>query len=257
MESRNFEIRKNVLQYDDVMNQQREIIYGQRREVLEGGDMRQRIRDMRESLITEAVDRAVGDEGNSDTWDMASLTEQLEKLCIDKGGVARAFDTLIDKNKKTFVEALMEESDALYEKREKMWTDAGLDMREIERASLLNAVDRRWMDHIDAMSELRDGIGLRAYGQRNPVIEYKMEGYEMFEEMVRLIQEDTVRRVNFTVLTRPVVRREAAVPTQASHGAPEVKRASRPAQTDKKVGRNDPCPCGSGKKYKNCCGREG
>ena len=132
--------------------------------------------------------------------------------------------------------------------------DANLDMREFERVALLGAVDRRWMDHIDAMDELRDGIGLRAYGQKNPIIEYKREGYDMFEEMVHLIQEDTLRRLYFTVLAKPVERKQVAQPTAASHGEEGKKVPVK--KTDKKVGPNDPCPCGSGKKYKKCCGAQ-
>ena len=138
--------------------------------------------------------------------------------------------------------------------REKMWAEAKLDMREFERVALLGAVDRRWMDHIDAMTELRDGIGLRAYGQRDPVVEYKREGYEMFEEMVRLIQEDTIRRLYFTVLAKPMERTQVAKPTTESHGE-TAEQSKKPAKSAAKVGRNDPCPCGSGKKYKNCCGK--
>ena len=152
------------------------------------------------------------------------------------------------------VKAIEARADELYAMREKMWADAKLDMREFERVALLGAVDRRWMDHIDAMTELRDGIGLRAYGQKNPIIEYKREGYDMFEEMVHLIQEDTLRRLYFTVLARPVERKQVAQPTSASHGEEEKKAPVR-KKTDKKVGPNDPCACGSGKKYKKCCGR--
>jgi len=127
-------------------------------------------------------------------------------------------------------------------------------MREFERVALLGAVDNRWMDHIDAMTELRDGIGLRAYGHHDPVIEYKREGFNMFEEMVHLIQEDTVRRLFFTVLAKPVERKQVAQPTAATHGAAEAQPKA-PKKAAEKVGRNDPCPCGSGKKYKNCCGK--
>ena len=132
-------------------------------------------------------------------------------------------------------------------------------MREFERVALLGAVDQRWMDHIDAMSDLRDGIGLRAYAQRDPIVEYKLEGYEMFEEMVRLIQEDTVRRLYFTVLARPMERKQVAQPTEATHAsggsAAAGESVRKPVKAVPKVGRNDPCPCGSGKKYKNCHGR--
>ena len=255
VESRNYDIRLHVLQYDDVMNQQREIIYGQRREVLEGSDMHAKIMEMRRTLIDEAVARHVADEAHRDSWDLDGLSEYLEKLCLDKGGVRKVFDELKDATKKNFADALEARAQTIYEAREKMLSEAKIDMREFERVALLSAVDRRWMDHIDAMTELRDGIGLRAYGQRNPIVEYKREGYDMFEEMVRLIQEDTLRRLYFAVLARPVLeRRQVAQPVAASHGEAEARPAAakKPAV---KVGRNDPCPCGSGKKYKNCCGR--
>ena len=254
VESKNYDIRLHVLQYDDVMNQQREIIYGQRREVLEGGDMHARIMEMRNTLIEEAVNRHVGDEGNLDTWDLEGLAGYLEKLCIDKGGVQKAYDETTEHLKKELVATLEARADRIYEQREKMWADAKLDMREFERVALLGSVDSRWMDHIDAMTELRDGIGLRAYGQRDPVIEYKREGYDMFEEMVHLIQEDTVRRLYFTVLARPIERKQVAQPVAATHGEAAAQPAA-PKKAAAKVGRNDPCPCGSGKKYKNCCGK--
>ena len=252
VESKNYDIRLHVLQYDDVMNQQREIIYGQRRDVLEGGDMHDKIMDMRHTLITEAVDRHVADEGDRDTWDITGLSEYLEKLCIDKGGVRIVYDALSDKTKAGLVAAIEERADRIYQQKEKMWAEANLDMREFERVALLGAVDRRWMDHIDAMTELRDGIGLRAYGQKNPVVEFKRESYDMFEEMVHLIQEDTLRRLYFTVLAKPVERKQVATPTSASHGNEEVRKPVKKVEV--KVGPNDPCPCGSGKKYKKCCG---
>jgi len=254
VESKNYDIRRHVLEYDDVMNQQREIIYGQRRDVLEGGNMHEKIMDMRRTLLEEAVGRHVSDEANTGTWDLSGLAGYLEKLCIDKDGVQKAFDELETCTKAAFVEKLEERADRIYEAREKMWTEAKLDMREFERVALLGAVDRRWMDHIDAMTELREGIGLRAYGQRDPKIEYKREGFDMFEEMVRLIQEDTLRRLYFTVLARPVERRQVAQPVAATHGdsAPAVRVVKKAVE---KVGRNDPCPCGSGKKYKACCGK--
>ena len=253
VESRNYDIRRHVLQYDDVMNQQRNIIYGQRREVLEGGDMRARIQTMRKTLITEAVGRHAPDEAAAEHWDIAGLSEYLEHLCIDRGGVQKVFDELPKKDKKSFVEALDARAQRIYELREKMWEDNKLDMREFERVALLGAVDRRWMDHIDAMTELRDGIGLRALAQRDPVVEYKLEGFEMFEEMVRMIQEDTMKRLYFTVITprQPLERKQVATPVTASHGE---QTATRPERAATKGGRNDPGRCGSGKKYKNCCG---
>ena len=255
VESKNFDIRKHVLQYDDVMNQQREVIYGQRREVLEGADMHSKIIEMRDSLIDEALARHLGDDAEAAHWDLNGLSEYLEKLCMDRGGVRVVYEALSEKTKAALREALIARADKIYALREKMWAEANLDMREFERVALLGSVDRRWMDHIDAMTELRDGIGLRAYGQRDPVIEYKREGYEMFEEMVRLIQEDTIRRLYFTVLAKPMERTQVAKPTTESHGE-TAEQPKKPAKTAAKVGRNDPCPCGSGKKYKNCCGKQ-
>ena len=247
VESKNFDIRKHVLQYDDVMNQQREVIYGQRREVLEGADMHSKILEMRDSLIEEALARHIGDDADAEHWDLNGLSEYLEKLCIDRGGVRVVYEGLSEKTKPAFREALIARAEKIYALREKMWAEAKLDMREFERVALLGAVDRRWMDHIDAMTELRDGIGLRAYGQRDPVVEYKREGYEMFEEMVRLIQEDTIRRLYFTVLAKPMERTQVAKPTTESHGE-TAEQSKKPAKSAAKVGRNDPCPCGSGKK---------
>ena len=253
VESRNYDIRRHVLEYDDVMNQQRNVIYGQRREVLEGGDMRGRICQMRKTLISEAVTRHAPDEAAPEHWDVAGLAEYLERMCIDKGGVEKTLQQLGKPTRAALVDALDARAQKIYEAREKMWEENKLDMREFERVALLGAVDRRWMDHIDAMTELRDGIGLRALAQRNPVVEYKLEGFEMFEEMIRMIQEDTIRRLYFTVITprQPMERKQVATPVAASHGE---QTAKRPVKADKKVGRNDPCPCGSGKKYKNCCG---
>ena len=263
VEARNYGIRKSVLQYDDVMNQQREIIYGQRRQVLEGEDMHEQVLTMRRTLIEEAVKRCAPDEAATDHWDIDGLSEYLEKLCIDMGGVRKALEACgAGVTREELCAALNERADKIYAAREKMWKDGGLDIREFERVALLRAVDTRWMDHIDAMDQLREGIGLRAYAQRDPIVEYKLEGFEMFDEMIRLIQEDTTRRLYFTVLNRQATeRKQVAQPTQESHGegprrlsggAPAPKM---PVHAEKKVGRNDPCPCGSGKKYKNCCGK--
>ena len=259
VESRNYGIRKTVLQYDDVMNQQREVIYGQRRQVLEGENMHESIMTMRNTLIDEAVKRAAPDEAASEMWDIASLSEYLEKLCIDMGGVNRVREELgSGATREEFTQALKKRADLIYQSREKMWADAGLDMREFERVALLRAVDSHWMEHIDAMDQLRDGIGLRAIAHKDPVIEYKLEGFEMFEEMIRLIQEDTTRRMYFTVVNKNAnERKQVAQPTVAVHASSGEPVQKSPVKADKKVGRNDPCPCGSGKKYKNCCGQAG
>ena len=252
VEGRNFEIRKNVLEYDNVMNRQREVIYGQRRRVLMGENVRENILGMADRLIEAAVARdcAAPDSGD---WDLQQFTPFIENLCVTHGFMDSHRYLVDNEDQDALTKALQEDAHRFYEAREKELTELGIDMREFERVMLLRAVDRRWMDHIDAMDELRDGIGLRAYGQKNPIIEYKREGYDMFEEMVHLIQEDTLRRLYFTVLARPVERKQVAQPTSASHGEEEKKAPVK--KTDKKVGPNDPCPCGSGKKYKKCCGR--
>jgi len=256
VESRNYGIRKNVLQFDDVMNQQRTIIYGQRRQVLEGEDMRKVVLDMREDLIADAVKRNISDDAAPEDWNIKGLADYLERLCINKDGTQEIFDSLAEKDRDVFTKALLERATAIYATRESMWAEAKLDMREFERAALLRAVDTRWMNHIDAMDQLREGIGLRAYAQRDPIVEYRIAGSEMFDEMVELIKEDTTRRLFFTVLEkREVERKQVATPMVASHGGTASTGVKQPAKAAAKVGRNDPCPCGSGLKYKNCCGK--
>lgn len=257
IEGRNFDIRRHVLQYDDVMNQQRDVIYGQRRQVLEGGNMRATIEGMIRTLIEDAVTLYAGGESAAD-WDIDGMTEYLEKYCVPVGWFKAHAGEYTTRD--TLKEALISAANTLYGEREAMLTEAGIDIREFERVVLLGSVDRRWMDHIDAMDRLRDGIGLRALGHKDPVVEYKFEGYEMFDEMVRLIREDTVLRLfHAQVRTQqPVVRQQVARPTEARlAGGEERAKPKQRVSTEKKVGRNEPCPCGSGKKYKQCCGKEG
>ncbi len=255
VEARNYDIRKSVLQFDDVMNQQRELIYRQRREVLEGDDIMSHILGLRESLIGESVDHLAANEQDETTWDIPGIAEYLERICLKTGDVKAAFDSLQRYDRDSFKAALIERSAAFYQEREKMISEVGIDMREFERVALLGAVDRRWMDHIDAMDQLRDGIGLRAYGHKDPIVEYKIEGFNMFEEMSRLIQEDTLRRLYMAVLVKPPERKEAATPVAATHGGSATASPKQPVKAGDKVGRNAPCPCGSGKKYKECCGK--
>ena len=252
VEGRNYDIRKSVLQYDDVMNQQRNIIYAERREVLEGGDMKQRIMDMRDTIIDAAVTSYCAADAPFEDWDIKGLGEYLERICLLRGETAAAYDSIEEKSTDALKEELKRRSIELYEKREQSIAEAGFDMREVERTVVLNSVDGRWMDHIDAMDQLREGIGLRAYAQRQPIVEYQHEGYDMFEEMVHLIQEDTLRKLYTLTVKRPPERKEAAThyTVNIDSSAPKA-----PKRADKKVGRNDPCPCGSGKKFKECCGR--
>ncbi len=255
IESRNYEIRKNVLKYDDVMNQQRELIYKQRRQVLEGENMHASIVTMAEKLITEAVERYCA--GENTQWDVAGLADYIEKLCIPVGTLQKNQDAIANFDRQGMVDFLMKTAQAFYQEREEKISELGIDMRELERNILLRAVDTRWMDHIDAMDQLRDGIGLRAYAQRDPVNEYKMESYDMFDEMIRLIQEDTVRHLYQLRIEKPQERKAVAQVT-ATSGGEAVKPGTKPSQPvskGEKIGRNSPCPCGSGKKYKHCCGR--
>lgn len=255
IESRNFDIRRHVLQYDDVMNQQREVIYGQRRQVLEGEDMHAQITGMVSNLIESAVSLHTGNGDSSSDWDIEGLAVYLERYCVPQGWLARHAGEY--KTREDLQTALISAANSYYGQREAELAQAGLDMREFERVVLLSSVDRRWMDHIDAMDRLRDGIGLRAYGQKDPVVEYKFEGFEMFDEMVRLIREDTLLRLFHAQVRRPPERERVAHPTQARLAGIGGEDRKKPKVAAAKVGRNAPCPCGSGKKYKHCCGREG
>ena len=276
VESRNFEVRKHVLQYDDVMNQQRGVIYGQRNQVLRGEDMQNVVVTMREALIDEACTRFLAGEKNSE-WDLNGLKDYLERLCVPHGVIDANRDSFLHFKKDEAAAFLKKEAANFYAQREEELKALEIDMRKLERNVLLRAVDMRWMDHIDAMDQLRDGIGLRAYAQRDPVNEYKLESYDMFEEMVHLIREDTVRYL-YQVKIEKAPERQAAVKVTSTNqapdgGAPAQRQAARinarlnarptvnqgpaqqPVKVGQKIGRNDPCPCGSGKKYKNCCGR--
>ncbi len=255
IESRNYEIRKSVLKYDDVMNQQRELIYNQRRQVLEGENMHEPIMKMAEKLITEAVDRYCT--GENAHWDIAGLSDYIEKLCIPYGTLKANAEAIQGFDRQGLIDFLTKTAYDFSERREQAITSMGIDMRDLERNILLRSVDVRWMDHIDAMDHLRDGIGLRAYAQRDPVNEYKMESYDMFDEMIRLIQEDTIRHLYQLRIEKPEERRAVAQVT-ATNNAAEADAArgrTQPIRKNEKVGRNSPCPCGSGKKYKHCCGR--
>ena len=254
VEGRNYDTRKHVLQYDDVMNTQRQVIYGQRRAVLDGVDIHENIMQMIDAIVRDSCTLQIADNADPMDWDVKGLGEYLEHVCLKPGQVQQAFENLTEMTREGMIKQLTQLARDFYAERETYVKEAGADMREIERVVLLGAVDNRWMDHIDAMDRLREGIGLRAYGQRDPVVEYKTEGYQMFEEMVHLIQEDTLRKLYFFELQRAPERKQVAQPVTTNVDASE--NAKRPIRVQKKIGRNDPCPCGSGKKYKYCCGKE-
>lgn len=246
VESRNFSLRKHVLEYDDVMNQQRELIYKQRRQVLEGEDLKEQILDMVSKVIERAINLYAPEKTYPEEWDLAGLIQRLEELFLPKGMVTP--EKLADMGRQALQEYFLDLAKKLYAEREARFGEEI--MRELERAVVLQVVDTKWMDHIDAMDQLRQGIGLRAYGQRDPLIEYKFEGYEMFQAMIESIQEDVVRLMYHAQVQGTPERKQVAEITSA--GAEETRTPVRRAP---KVGRNDPCPCGSGKKYKKCCGR--
>ena len=247
VESHNFDIRKNVLQYDDVMNKMREIIYGQRRKVLMGEDIHDSIMGMVNESVTAKLDQCAPDHGSSEEWDMMALYSELNQLLgADFTGRLHGIST-----RKELEEKALALTHELYAMKEADVASAGVDMREVERVLLLKAVDTHWMDHIDAMDQLRQGIGLQALGQKDPVVAYRSMGFDMFDEMVLGIREQTVRSLfHVSVRAVPQQREQLARPVEVSAGD-----KPKPKRTDKKPGRNDPCPCGSGLKYKNCCGR--
>ena len=252
IETRNYETRKHVLEYDDVMNRQRGIIYGQRRRVLMGENVRDSIERMTEHVIDFAAGRWMNSEEPSE-WEWKEATNYLENLCCHHGALeANRAIAIEQENREAFIEALKEDARKFYDEREQLMDSIHVDMRELERVMLLRSVDTRWMDHIDAMDQLRDGIGFRAYSGKNPVTEYQIESGHMFEELNHLIREDTVRRVYQTKVEVTPERVQTAKPTEARM-AGDGPRQPRRVKPSEKVGRNDPCPCGSGKKYKNCC----
>ncbi|MGN1305136.1 MAG: preprotein translocase subunit SecA [Oscillospiraceae bacterium] len=250
VEGRNFAIRKNVLNYDDVMSAQREIIYGQREKVLSGEDIHEYILKMINDMISETVDQYLIDDTVHDDWNLAGLRDRFMGLFTVTDDFRYTTEELAEVTKDQIKEKLCTRALDFYKTREeKIGSDI---LRELERVILLKVVDLKWMAHIDDMDELRKGITLRSYGQKNPVIEYRFEGFEMFDAMVESIREETIRLL-FTIQVNngeAPKRERVAEPTQTSgDGSLSATRKS-----GKKIGRNDPCPCGSGKKYKNCCG---
>lgn len=256
VESRNFAIRKNVLQYDDVMNVQRETIYSQRDEVLNGENMKARLQKMVEQSIEANVHKFMPAESLHEDWDINGLKETYLGWLVGEDDLVYSKSELEDLDPEFIANELKDKASALYEAREKEFTESV--MREVEHVVLLRNVDSEWMDHIDAMEQLKDGIRLRAYGQHDPVVEYRLEGFDMFESMIEAIRENTAKMVlTVRLRTKEAPKREqVAKVTGASAGGDAAAEKKQPVKKDKKPGRNDPCPCGSGKKYKKCCGRD-
>ena len=256
VESRNYQTRKHVLEFDDVMNVQRELIYSQRRKVLEGDDVHAMVSEMMSAFIDKMLSLYTTVSDKPEEWDLTGLFGATERVFLPQGAIEYTDEEIYTLDKETLKERLLEECIKAYEHKAQELTAVGIDVNEIERAVVLRAVDRRWMDHIDAMDQLRQGVGLRAYGQRDPVLEYKFEGFDMFEEMVAGIQEDALTMLLHINVQKAPERRALATPTRESRGGEEQEPQKKtPVKADKTVGRNEPCPCGSGKKYKNCCGK--
>ena len=253
VESRNFQARKSVLEYDDVMNKQREIIYDQRKQVLDGLDVKNIIMNMMNTSISHLVAEYFAENDHLDAASCRELLRQVEGLYFPKFTVRFTDEELKEKTAADVTDAFTAAAAAYYEQKEQEFTSPV--MREVERVVLLRVVDEYWMDHIDAMADLRQGIRLRAYAQTDPIIAYKKESLDMFEEMISAIQSETVRRLYSVRIKKDqeIKRERVAKATGESVGGDgTVKKQPRRVQ---KIGRNDPCPCGSGKKYKNCCGR--
>ena len=295
VETRNFGIRKNVLQYDDVMNRQREIIYGQRDQVLDGEDVHDTIIKMLKDTIEENVSLYVNDSILRESWNLSSLRESYKWLVPDKDFLKFTEEELDKLDKKDIVELITNKALDMYKENEQILDEET--MREMERVYLLKSVDTHWMDHIDAMEQLKQSIHLAAYGQKDPVVEYKLVGFDMFDEMIATIREDTVKlcllqprriaafkaqqeeiaarraeeekraaQAHQVILDKQsnapmpspinlaLKREQVAVPTSAGVSENGEKPKKKPIVKKQKIGRNDPCPCGSGKKYKKCCG---
>ncbi|SES86055.1 protein translocase subunit secA [Natronincola peptidivorans] len=250
VEGRNFGIRKHVLQYDDVMNKQREVIYTERKKVLAGENMRDHIFNMLSNIIDDAISIYTADAQYPEDWDLKGLEDNLTNIFLPKDVLT--FDNVEDLTLETLKEQILNLAEKLYHEKEEELTEER--MREIERVVLLQVIDTKWMDHIDAMDQLRQGIGLRAIGQVDPVRAYQVEGYDMFQEMINKIQEDTVRYLFNIEKEVKVQRRKVAEPVAATHGDDDDTKGKTVVKKEE-AGRNDPCPCGSGKKYKKCCGK--
>ena len=246
IESNNYGIRKNLLEYDQINNEQREIIYAERRKVLDGDDMRDTIISMIDELVEKYVNMVIGDDQGPSEWNLKELNEILIPMIPVKPITGEGCGS-----KQELIQNLKEEALRLYETKEAEFPEPE-QIREIERVIILKVTDSRWMDHIDDMDQLRQGIGLQAFGQRDPVVEYRLQGYDMFNDMTESIREETVKMLMHVRIEQKVEREQVAEVTGTnkddSANAPVVRKSE-------KISRNAPCPCGSGKKYKYCCGR--
>ena len=253
VESRNYQTRKSVLEYDDVMNTQRKVIYEQRKQVLEGEDLSKNIQSMMAYVVDSEVETSFGQSSFiEDESQIKTLIGQFEGKYFAPGAWIPTIDEINKMEKQDVKDRLLSLMQAAYAEKEAAYTSPV--MREMERVIMLRVVDEYWMDNIDAMSDLRQGITLRAYGQVDPVVEYKREGYEMFEGMINAIKEETVRRLfAFRIRSDKDMERKKVATVTATGGGGDKTVKRQPVVKKVKIGPNDPCPCGSGKKYKKCC----
>lgn len=251
IETNNYGIRENLLKYDEVNNEQREVVYAERRQVLDGENMRELIMKMLNDIVEGAVDMSISDEQTPENWGFKELNDLLLPIIPLKP--IELTDEISKMSKDEFKHMLKELATKFYESKEAEFPDAE-QVREIERVVLLKVIDNKWMSHIDDMDQLREGIGLQAYGNRDPLVEYKMNAYEMFDDMTAAIREDTIR-ILCHIRVEEKVEREPAAKVTGTNRDDSAARAPQRRQTQK-IYPNDPCPCGSGKKYKQCCGRK-
>ena len=252
IEGNNFGIRKNLLEFDRVNNEQREVIYKERRQVLDGDNMRDTIYKMITDVVEKCVNSVISDDTSAEEWDIHELNNILIPI-IPLKKIKLSEDQLKHITKAELIQQLKEESVKVYEAKEAEFPDQD-NIREVERVILLKVIDRKWMDHIDDMDQLRQGIGLQAYGQRDPVVEYKFAGFDMFDAMIDAITEETVKALTHIQVEQKVEREQVAKVTGTNKD--ETVQSAPKRRTGKKIQPNDPCPCGSGKKYKQCCGRK-
>ncbi len=251
VESRNFQTRKNVLQYDDVMNTQREIIYKQRKQVLDGEDLQNSIQNMLRSMVVNAIQGHMGEQKHMNAEEFQEAVSHFRAMFLAQGELMLSDEELAQYDAEGLTQLVLDKAVAAYQRKEQEITPPL--MRELERVIMLRVVDEYWMDHIDSMTELRQGIGLRAYAQTDPVVAYKEEGYEMFEAMVAAIQEETLRRLYLVRLRQnEEVKRERVAKVTSESGSGDGTVKKQPVRKVAKIGRNDPCPCGSGLKWKKC-----
>lgn len=249
VEARNFDIRKHVIEYDDVMNQQREVIYDQRRKILLGENLYENIIEMVKRIIDSQMDRYANEKLYPEEWTLDGLIQEAEDIYAPKGTLVK--EQLEAMSRDELKETLYKVAKDNYDNREKLFGSEV--MRDLERIIMLKVVDNKWMEHLDHMDMLREGISLRAYGQRNPLVEYKIEGHDMFQAMIDNIQEDIAKLMYRVNVVREQPQPEDRLKNATVNHGESISKS--PQAKSNNIGRNDLCPCGSGKKYKNCCGK--